>query len=104
MKNIKNKMIENNIISKDIVSSFFMECLIFNVPDEYFCLNTKRNCLNIIKYLSNTDLSNFVKQDGHYKLFGSSSEQWSIDKANELIKKLNIYIYSGIDTISAPIP
>jgi hypothetical protein len=36
LKTINNRLIENGIISDKLVSSFFIECLVYNVPNENF--------------------------------------------------------------------
>lgn len=36
LKNVRNVLIENRSIEEGLVSSFFIECLVWNVPDEYF--------------------------------------------------------------------
>jgi hypothetical protein len=36
LKNVRNALIESRSIDEKLVSSFFIECLVWNVPDEYF--------------------------------------------------------------------
>jgi hypothetical protein len=49
LKNIKNKLIDAGSISENLASSFFIECLVWNVPDIYFDSSNYLNTLyNVI--------------------------------------------------------
>ncbi len=36
LKNARNEMVEKNLISKDLMPSFFLECLVWNAPEDCF--------------------------------------------------------------------
>lgn len=62
LKNIKNDFAESNIEIAKKVSSYGLECLIYNVPNHYFSsnwgtLSLKQITCNVVKYLcDNSDL------------------------------------------------
>lgn len=60
VKNMRNRMISANIIGEDLVSSYYIEGMLWNVPDPSFggtYMNTVANCLN---YLHNANRSNLM--------------------------------------------
>lgn len=92
IKNIKAKLIENKDISKDDCPSYYVECLVYNVPDKAFKeTDYSRIIYNVLKYwedsISNDTLGGFVCQNKVIPLFGSSDQQWSEKKAKKFINK-----------------
>ena len=84
---IKN---ENNNIS-----SYFVESLIFNVPDSYFNeFNLTNRINNIITYLfDNQHNFNYMKTPCNQKnLFGNSKDQWAGDFAIEFLGYVKLFI------------
>jgi len=87
-KNIRNYLEENHYISKDLAPSYFLECLLYNVPDGKFGSNLGETFCNVVNWLAEKDFRNFVCQNGQLELFGNIPEQWSIGKAKTLVNKL----------------
>lgn len=59
--------------------SYFIQCLIYNIPNYLFTNNyfdTTVNILEHIRLISDDDLFKFVCQHEQFNLFGSSEEQW----------------------------
>ncbi|EKF86597.1 nucleotidyltransferase [Methanobacterium formicicum] len=81
-KNARSYMVNQGIIKENIAPSFFVECLLYNVPDTLFQNQYSTTYLNIIKWivdsLSNGDYKNFVCQDEQTKLFGDTHKQWNL--------------------------
>lgn len=48
LKRIRNELIDSNIISEDLVSSFFIECLVYNVPNNKFVAGNYRQTLRSV--------------------------------------------------------
>lgn len=93
-KNIKRKLVEKDMITKEQVPSYFIENLLYNVPDQYYEDLLFTRTLNILNWLdeikSNTPLlSQFICQNEQQKLFGYEEEQWDIDKAQTFIVQAN---------------
>lgn len=86
-KNTKSYLVEHNMISKNQVPSYFVECLLYNIPDSKFGKNFGQIYYNVLNYLYYADLNNFKCQNEVVDLFGDSPEQWSIDDAKTFINK-----------------
>lgn len=89
-KNIKNKLIENEMISKEIAPSYFIENLLYNVPDE--CFNNPdlyTRVFNILEWLNinQRSFSKFWCQNEQNMLFGNKQEQWNEDDAYKFLKQ-----------------
>ena len=75
-------------ISGDSIPSYFLECILYNVPNSNFKTNYQEAFYNIVNWLNKTELDNFVCQNEQLKLFGMTSEQWSTSRAKGFIKNL----------------
>ena len=91
-KNARQKLIRDGYISKDLAPSYFLECLLFNVPDYCFIGTYREKFLQVLKWLENqiTDdaLGDFECQNRQDKLFGFSFVQWREYKAKALVEQL----------------
>lgn len=92
-KNARNYLIENGVINTSLASSYFIESLLYNVPDPYFSsdyANTFIKSVNWLgKSLSEDTYKNFVCPNEEVHLFGESVEQWDKNKAMNLIINLS---------------
>lgn len=87
-KNMKKRLLEQQKITKKVTSSYFIENLLYNVPDRYFDIeDSSIRVANILKWLiSNIDyFSMFVCQNNQINLFGPAQEQWNEEDACEFI-------------------
>jgi len=87
-KATRNYLVENNLIQGDTAPSYFIECLLFNVPNEMFRPRLVNSYTNIVEYLSTANLRQFECQNGKRELFGSSPDLWSENKARTFIRAL----------------
>ncbi len=88
-KNIKSLLIETNIINSDLAPSYFVECLVFNVPNNYFNNDTPDNFRNTLTYLQSSDISLFLcvnLQD--FIFYGKNS--WNTDNAISFLEKVSL--------------
>lgn len=85
LKNIRTYLIDNKIIEESLAPSYFLECLIYNVPNNAFGGNYQETFCNVVNWLAKADFNSFVCQNGQLLLFGDSSEQWSISAAKQFI-------------------
>lgn len=95
-KNIRTRLADNNIITSSLAPSYFVECLLYNVPNSYFNQNTLQNIfISVVNWLnSEGDLNGFLCQNEQHDLFGNSPEQWSLDNARTFISRV-IDLWSG---------
>jgi len=87
-KAARNRLVENNEIKDDTAPSYFIECLLYNVPDKMFKPKLVQSYSGIVDYLLKANLQQFKCQNGKRKLFGPSGDLWSVDKAKEFIQAL----------------
>ncbi|MFB9860604.1 nucleotidyltransferase [Salinicoccus siamensis] len=83
-KNIKRKLIEKDMINKEQAPSYFIENLLYNVPDKCFDnINVSTRVYDVTKWLqdNNGSFSQFICQNEQIKLFGESQEQWNEEDA-----------------------
>lgn len=72
----------------DEFPSYFIECLLYNVPNDKFDTVLTEGFVKITNWLnSKNDKSNFISQNGIIKLFGAKSTQWQESDANDFIRK-----------------
>ena len=81
-KNIRSHILE------DPAPSYFLECLLHNVPNGNFGRSYQDTFCNVINWLNKANFENFACQNEQLKLFGHTPEQWSLDRAKEFIKRL----------------
>lgn len=87
-KNIKSYLVSASEISESIVSSYFIECLLYNVPDKYFLDNNVENRFDQVYTLLLNLLKNYKDmktQDEMNLLFGDSNKQWKVGDAWDFI-------------------
>ncbi|HHW6793263.1 TPA: nucleotidyltransferase domain-containing protein [Staphylococcus aureus] len=87
-KNMKKRLLEQQKITKKVTSSYFIENLLYNVPDRYFDIeDSSIRVANILEWLiSNINsFSMFVCQNNQINLFGPAQEQWNEEDAREFI-------------------
>lgn len=90
-KNIKKFLVEANTITRELAPSYFIECFLYNVPNNNFIGATKHSIIqNILNWLNlNRDWSGFVCQNGIQQLFGADSTQWSETSSRSFIGSVN---------------
>ena len=95
-KNARNYIVDLKYISDNLAPSYFIECLLYNVPDEYFDGNESNCMFNVLKWLFNhrNSLGGMVCQNGITNLFGNSSTQWNTSDAKLFIEKL-VYLWDN---------
>jgi hypothetical protein len=97
IKNMKLRIVSNGLIESSLAPSYFVESLLFNMPDIVFQNSTQYSrvlaLLNTFDNYSDTQLEALVCQNRQRYLFGNTKQQWNIaDCRNfrtELIKFWN---------------
>ena len=87
-KAARNHLEDNHMIKKGTAPSYFIECLLYNVPDELFKKRLDESYCDILEYLETVKLNRFKCQNGIHKLFGPSKELWGQDEARKFIRAL----------------
>lgn len=76
-KNARTYMDSKGRMESKRAPSYFLECVVFNVPDAQFSDSLQATYLNVVSVMVNTNLRAFLCPDGQRQLFGSTPEQWS---------------------------
>jgi len=96
-KNARNKAVDKGYLQNiDKCPSYFLECLVFNVPDDNFTGNEKDVFYNVIKYLYTNinNLNNIKCQNKIQNLFGQTDfgtiryNKWNISDAIESVNAI----------------
>ena len=72
----------------DLAPSYFLECLLYNVPDSKFGGTFQNTFAQVVDWLLKADLSLFRCQNEQDDLFGGSPEQWSENRAERFLSYL----------------
>jgi hypothetical protein len=87
-KNARTYLVDRRVIPPDLAPSYFLECLLYNVPNDKFGPNLQSRFREVITWLLEADFSRFVCQNEQLPLFGSSPEQWSKDRAYRFLEAM----------------
>lgn len=87
-KNARTHLVGRKVIPSDLAPSYFLECLLYNVPDTKFDGSFQDTFCNVVDWLNRANFSQFVCQNEQLFLFGDSPEQWSEEKARTFLKAM----------------
>ena len=84
----RNHLIENNALAEDTAPSYFIECLLHNVPNTLFKNSLAQTYVEAVDWLSTARLGDFKCQNQLVDLFGDSRDQWSVNEAQTFSRAL----------------
>ena len=87
-KAARSRLVERKMLTKEGAPSYFIECLLYDVPDGLFKPKLAPTYAGIVDWLSTAKLDGFECQNGRTNLFGSDKEQWSVKKAKAFVRAL----------------
>ena len=90
-KNARERILADNPLLEGNYPSYFVECLLYNVPDDRFSNSFASTYCDVINFLLSNNsqhLTVFWCQNGWLRLFGDSSTQWNITQAKDFINQL----------------
>lgn len=92
IKNMKSRLVNNGVISGSLAPSYFIECLMFNMPITVFQNRTHYSrilaVLNTFHGYTDSELSELICQNSQRYLFGTSDQQWSIEDCKQFRNQL----------------
>lgn len=96
-KNARNNAVKKHLLeSEDIAPSYFLECLIYNIPNTYFNGNESEMFFKTLKWLydNRSNLSNLKCQNKIQNLFGYDISNLTYNKWNtaDAIKFINAIV------------
>jgi len=83
-KNARTHLVDSRTIDQFLAPSYFVECLLYNVPADRFAADNQTDFCNVVNWLAGASLSSFLCQNEQVLLFGNMSEQWTETKARAL--------------------
>ena len=90
-KNARERILANNPLLTGNYPSYFVECLLYNVPDDCFgnsFAGTYCDVANFLLAQNPQNIAEFWCQNGQLRLFGDLSTQWNITQAQDFIDRL----------------
>ncbi len=87
-KAARNRLVEKKMLTKDDAPSYFIECLLYNAPDDLFVPKLEPRFTAIVDWLKTANLQDFECQNGRVDLFGPGREQWNVKKARAFVRAL----------------
>jgi len=87
-KNARSYLIEKNLLADGKAPSYFLQSLIYNVPDKLFGGTYQSTFYNLLKYWCDNTIDRFVCQNEVDNLFDSTKEQWNLPDAKTTIRAM----------------
>ncbi len=84
-KNARRYLVERGRLGEVVAPSYFVECLLYNVPDALFVADRQVAMRGILQWLNNANKLLFWCQNGQVLLFGLTATQWPMPNADALI-------------------
>jgi hypothetical protein len=77
MKNAVSYLVDNGTLKKGVAPSYFLQCMVYNVPSHLFNSDLTQTYCNVINHLHKADLSSLVCQHNMHSLFGVDDTYWN---------------------------
>lgn len=87
-KNARTCAVERNLLREACASSYFVDCLLWNVPDRLFTDDRRATFVAIVNHLLIANKNDYMCRNGIVPLFGAGSQQWTEVAAVEFIQAL----------------
>ena len=86
LKNLRSKLINEEMIGSGVAPSYYLEGLLCNVPDNKFTTSYEDCFVNSFNWIQNADRSKFVcANEQYYLLWEDSPVTWRSSKCDEFI-------------------
>jgi hypothetical protein len=86
-KNMKCKLVDDGMIASDLAPSYYIDGLLYNVPNEQFGLSYQNSVLNCLNWLTAADRSDFLcANERYYLLREGSPVTWRAAKCTEFLQ------------------
>jgi len=86
LKNLRSRLIDEGLLQAGTAPSYYLEGLLYNVPDEKFVGNYQDSLVNAINWIYEADRSKFVcANEQYYLLYEGSPVTWRADQCDEFL-------------------
>lgn len=87
-KNARGYLVGLGKITEDSAPSYFVESMVYNVPDNLFGQNYALTIQNAINFLWKHPFDKFICPNHQHLLFGNGSIHWNSDNMTKFLKEL----------------
>jgi hypothetical protein len=88
MKNMRSKLADDGKIAKDTAPSYYVEGMLWNVPNDKFGSSYVETFCNCINWLCQTDRSKLKCAHEQHALLGTSNVQWSANNCDMFLSAI----------------
>ena len=88
VKNMRSRLVNDGVIAKDVAPSYYIEGLLYNVPNDKFGISYGDTFCNCLNWLLQTDRSTLLCAHRQHGLFGNSNVQWQSNKCDQFLNAL----------------
>lgn len=88
LKNMRGKLVDDRSIAKDLAPSYFIEGLLYNVPNGKFGGSYSQTFVDAINWILEMDRSKFVCANEQYYLLRDSSVTWPSTNCDRFLDEL----------------
>jgi hypothetical protein len=88
VKNMRKKMVNDGTIASDDAPSYYIEGMLYNVPNDKFGTSYGDSFVNILNWLLETDRAKLTCAHEQYWLLGNSNVQWPSNKCDQFLNAL----------------
>jgi hypothetical protein len=95
-KNMRNRMIERGLIAEGLAPSYFIEGMLYNVPNAQFGGSCSANFMDTLNWLSAADRSGFLCANERFYLFHPTSKvTWRAENCTTFLNSLAAFWRAG---------
>ena len=92
LKNMRNRMVDAGLIEKKLAPSYYLEGLLYNVPNDKFGTSYEDTFVNAYNWIIDADSTQFVCANEQYYLLRDGNEvTWPIANGDAFLKRLAQY-------------
>lgn len=86
LKNLRGKLIDEQMIEAGVAPSYYLEGLLYNVPNDMFTTSYQDSLINCINWIARADRSKFLCANEQYHLLWEDSPvTWRASKCEEFL-------------------
>ena len=95
-KNMRNYMIERKQLTDGVAPSYFIEGMLYNVPNEKFGTSYEDTFVNTFNFLSSADRSSFKCANGIHTMLGTTPVTWRSENCLTYLEALKALWINGM--------
>lgn len=96
-KNLRNRLVQGGAIGAGTVPSYFLEGMLYNVPNSYFVASRQATVSAILQYLQTANRASFTCANGLHSLHAGDPDLcWSVTNCTAFINAANLMWLLGI--------